>query len=393
MNNLVEREHNSLFQIYKRLPIVIDRATGTRIFAQNGDEYLDMLGGIAVNVLGHSHPAIIDAIHKQADKYLHVSNYFYQEPQVELAELLNKQGFQRVYFCNSGAEANESALKLVRRWGNLNNKSKLIAFSGGFHGRTYGALSMMDKPHYKDKMGPFLQNIEILPFNDAKALEQKFDENVAGIILEFVQGEGGLSVVSSEFADMIMKLKNKYNFLVVADEVQAGMGRTGKFFACDNFDVEVDIVSLAKGIGGGLPLGALLAKEHLADVWEKGMQGTTFGGNSLSCAVGVAVMNELENGVIENVNTISKELHKVLDEAVDTFPDKVEKRRGLGLLCGLLLKFDAALLVAELVNQKVIANAASGTVLRLAPPLTLSYQDVSLFKEKLFKSLENIKLE
>lgn len=387
MHSLIEKESLLLLQTYKRIPIVVDYAKGTRIYDIGGNSYLDFLGGIAVNLLGHSHPKVIEAIKEQCERYMHLSNYFYQDAQIKLAEkLLRLTGYNRVFFTNSGTEANEGALKICRRWGNQRNKKIIIAFTNGFHGRTYGSLSLMDKPKYKELMGPFLDNIKILPYNNIQILEKEINTDTAAVFLEFIQGEGGLEEASKEFIDMLWNLKNKFNFLIVGDEIQSGIYRTGNFFAFNKFNVEPDIVTLAKGLGGGLPLGAILLKESLANIFEKGMHGTTFGGNAVACAAGLAVLDEVSQNLVSHINSISKYLWKKLNNLVDKFPNKIVEVRGRGLMCGLLLNFDATRLVEALLEEKIITNATSKNVLRLVPPLTISESDV----DELINGLNNV---
>ncbi len=390
-NQLIQAEHKHLLQTYKRLDIVPERAEGCIIYDKNGDEYLDFLGGIAVNLLGHSHPKILNALTEQAKRYMHLSNYFYQDAQIELAEKINKlSGYSRVFFSNSGTEATEGAIKFARRWGYLNNKSEIISFTGGFHGRTYGALSLMDKPLYKDTMGPFLENIKILPFNDIASLEDNINKNTSSVFIEFLQGEGGIVEAHPDFVNKLFELKNKFNFLVVADEVQSGVGRTGKFNFFDYYNVQPDVVTIAKGLGGGLPLGAILTTENLADVWTKGMHGTTFGGNALSCALGCVVLEELENGLMDYVITTGNYLKNSLLKLQKYFPDLILEVRGRGLMQGLLLSFEAIKLVELLLSQKIITNATSGNVLRLLPPLVIKKNDIDTLNEKLEYCLKKI---
>jgi predicted acetylornithine/succinylornithine family transaminase len=386
---LIEREKEVIFQTYKRHPIIVERAEGCRIYDAEGNSYLDFLGGIAVNALGHSHPKIIEAICEQSKKFMHLSNYYYQEPQIKLAEKLKEiSGYSRVFFSNSGTEAVEGAIKLARRWGNLNNKTEMYAFSGGFHGRTYGALSLMDKPLFKDKMGPFLPNMHVLPYNDSEELINRLNTETSALILEFVQGEGGVTTANDDFVHTIFKLKEKYNFLVIADEVQAGTGRTGKFFGFEHFNVSPDIITMGKGIGGGVPLGAILAKETLANVWEPGMHGTTYGGNALACTAGLVVLEELQNGIQTNVINVGNYLKKKLEIIKNEFPALVLEVRGLGLMQGILLNFDASKLVAKLIEKRVITNAASGKVLRIVPPLIITNAEVDEFISALSVSLK-----
>jgi predicted acetylornithine/succinylornithine family transaminase len=391
MDNLINREEKIFFQTYKRLHIEIDHATGARIFDKSGNSYLDFLGGIAVNALGHCHPKTIIAIENQIKKYSHVSNYFYQEPQILLAEELKRMtGFERVFFSNSGTEATDGAMKLCRKWGNQKGKTDLISFTGGFHGRTYGALSLMDKPLYKEGMGPYLEGCKILEFNNVDDLKNNIDDNTTAVFLEFLQGEGGIVSATQDFIATLNELKNKFDFLIVADEIQSGIGRTGKFLAYEYYDIQPDIVTLAKGIGGGLPLGAILGKESLNSVWQKGQHGTTYGGNAVACAAGLSVLDELNNGLIEQVKRVGDYLGKELQKVKQNYPDIISEIRGIGLMRGVLLKIEAALLVEKLVSKRVITNAASGKVLRLLPPLIITENEVDEFISALNQSLSEL---
>jgi acetylornithine/N-succinyldiaminopimelate aminotransferase len=299
--SLIEREHAHFLQTYKRLPIEVDRAEGMYVYAADGTRYLDFLGGIAVNTLGHSHPRVLEAVERQMRRYMHISNYFYQDAQVEFVErLCSMSGYARAFLTNSGAEANEGAMKLARAFGNPSGKRGIIGFTGGFHGRTYGVLSIMDKPRYKDGMGPFLPDTCVLPFNDIYALRAAVDETTCAVAIEFLQGEGGINWGDRDFIAELFELRSRFGFLVIADEIQAGAGRTGDFFSFERFDVRPDIVTLAKGVGGGLPLGAILTTEELAGVWGSGQHGTTFGGNAVACAAGSAVLDELRDGAMAN---------------------------------------------------------------------------------------------
>jgi acetylornithine/N-succinyldiaminopimelate aminotransferase len=389
---LILKEQNSILQTYKRLPVVIDRAEGCRIYDKEGNEYLDFLGGIAVNALGHSHPKIIDAVISQAKKYMHVSNYFYQDIQISLAEKLKElTGFDKVFFSNSGTEALEGAMKLIRRWGKSRGKNEIISFTGGFHGRTYGALSIMDKPLYKDNMGPFLTGTKILPYNDINSIEKNIGNGSVAVVLEFLQGEGGIVMAEKSFIEKLAELKQKFGFLLIADEIQSGTGRTGNFLFCENYSIKPDIVIMAKGIGGGLPLGCILVREHLSGIFEKGMHGTTYGGNAVACAAGLVVLNELQNGLMEQVRQVGSYLSDSLKELQKKYPEIILETRGTGLMQGLLLSIEASILVNSLINRKVITNAASGNVLRLVPPLIVKKSDIEIFIDALNQSLEEFK--
>lgn len=384
---LMEREHAVVFQTYRRIPVAIERAEGARIIDVDGRSYLDMLGGIAVNALGHSHPRIISAIEQQIRRYMHVSNVFYQEPQVILAEQLVKaSGYPRVFFTNSGAESTDGALKLARRYGSARGRYDVIGFTGGFHGRTYGALSLMDKPLYKDGMGPFLPNTLVLPFNDVDALESRVDENTCAVMIEFLQGEGGIQSATQEFVDALFALKETYGFLIIADEVQSGIGRTGDFFSYEAYGVRPDIVTVAKAMGGGLPLGAILATEEAASLLDKGMHGTTYGGNPVACVAGSVVVDEVCSGLMDHVQKIGMYLHEQLQTVMNEFPEQIREIRGRGCMQGVVLNTDAAPYVQDLLRNGVIANATAGNVIRLVPPFVITNDDV----DELIRALRTV---
>lgn len=367
--NLIERENESILQTYGRLPIEIDYANGCYIYDTEGNEYLDFLGGIAVNVLGHSHPDIIEAISKQSSKYLHVSNFFYQKPQIELAEKLKYiTGYDKVFFSNSGAESSEGALKFARKWGSLKRKKNIVAFTGGFHGRTYGALSLMEGDNYKSGMGPFLEDVDILEFNSISALEAGINDETAALFIEFIQGSGGLTVADPEWVSKIKELQKEFNFLIIADEVQSGLGRTGKFFSFEHFDINPDIVTIAKGLGGGIPIGAILLNNKTSELLSSGQHGTTFGGNSLACVTGLVVLKKLMSGLQTEINRNASYIKKRFQELVLKYPETIISYKGLGLMCGLELSIPAKSIVLELLNRMIITNSTSKTVLRLVPP-------------------------
>ncbi len=368
--SLIDRERNHFLQTYKRLPIEVEYAEGMYIYSSNGTRYLDFLGGIAVNSLGHSHPRISAAIERQLRRYTHLSNYFYQDVQVEFVErLCSASGYDRAFLTNSGTEATEGAIKLARSYGSPYERDEIIGFTGGFHGRSYGALSIMDRPRYKDGMGPFLPATRILPFNDVDALRAAVSDRTCAVMLEFLQGEGGIRWATPEFVEAVMELRHRHGFLVIADEVQAGGGRTGSFFSFDRFRVRPDIVTLAKGIGGGLPLGAILTTENLAGIWGGGQHGTTFGGNALACVAGNVVIEELRNGLMEHAAEMGEILIGWLQQLQDEFPDLVREVRGAGAIVGVELTEPSAPFVDAMLRRRIIVNSTADTVIRLLPPL------------------------
>ncbi|MCX8050674.1 MAG: acetylornithine transaminase [Chlorobi bacterium] len=387
--DLVEREQRVLYPIYRRLPIAIARADGCWIEDVEGKRYLDLISGIGTNALGHGHPQILAAVRAQIERYMHVSNLYYQEPQIALAEkLCQRTGYAAVIYSNSGAESWEAALKLARRWGYLGGKTgDIVTFSGGFHGRTYGALSTMDKPLYKDGMGPFLPNVRIVPFDDPDALDDAIGETTCAVGLEFIQGEGGIVEASAALVERIETLRQRYGFLLIADEVQSGCGRTGDFFAFERYGVRPDIVTMAKALGGGLPLGAILVGERLLGVWQRGQHGTTYGGNPVACAAGIVVMEQLEAGLLDHVRQLGGRMRSDLETLAAEFPSLVASVRGRGMMLGIELREDATHLRDALLRRGVIANATATTVLRLLPPLVLSSNEWAIAREALRDAL------
>ena len=288
---LPERDAQLIVPTYRRLPLSIARAHGCSVFDAEGREYLDFFGGLAVTIIGHCHPSVVDAIRAQAGSFAHVSNYFPQAPQLDLAELLRELSrYPRVFYCNSGTEATEAAIKLSRKWGNANGKHEFLAFRGGFHGRSTGALSLMAGSAYREGYEPLLPGCAAVPFNDIASLEAAVSEHTAAVFIEMIQGEGGVLPATDDFIDALYRLRRTFGFLVVADEVQTGMGRTGTFLASQRWDERPDLVLLAKGLGGGLPLGAVLMSENMSQVFGVGGHGSTFGGNPVACAAGIATL-------------------------------------------------------------------------------------------------------
>jgi acetylornithine aminotransferase len=393
MNNFI-KEHELFFNTYKRLPAEIERGEGCYLFSKDGKKYLDLFGGLAVNSLGYAHPKIIEAIEKQIRKFNHLSNTFLQEPQLQLAELLLKiSNYKKIFFTNSGTEAIESAMKLVRKWGKKKNKMNVFGMSNGFSGRTYGALSIMDKEKYKTGYEPFLPNASVIRFNDVADLEYKINETTAGVFLEFIQGEGGIVPSSKEFVEKLFSLRKKFDFLIVADEIQTGIGRTGKFFCFEHFNMLPDIVCFAKAVGGGLPLGGILGNEKVTDVFTVGVHGTTFGGNPVACSAGIATVNEIYfNGAMNNASEVGNYFLEKLRSLKNTFPDFVKEVRGKGMMLGIELTRDGSSVAEKFLENGILLNCTNGNVLRLLPPLILAKEqvdDAMKIFEKVFSEVES----
>ena len=375
---LHDREQSVLFHTYKRLPLEVERGEGVYLFTHDGKKYLDMFSGLAVNALGYAHPAVVRAIAEQAARYTHLSNYYLQAPQIQLAELLTQaSGYDRVFLSNSGTEAIEGMMKLVRKWGTAHGKSDIVAMSNAFHGRTFGALSLMDRPKYREGFGPFLENCHIATFNDPAALFEQVDNKTAAVVLEFIQGEGGIRPVSTEFIKTVEELRRKFGFLLVGDEIQAGIGRTGKFFSFQHYNVRPDIVVVAKPIGGGLPLGGILANEQLASLLEPGMHGTTFGGNPVACAAGIAVLKEIAGkNLMQRAEAMGTLLLDGLRSLAHLYPGIVQDVRGKGLMVGAELDRDAEPVVTAMRDHGILINGTDRTVLRFLPPLIITAEHV-----------------
>lgn len=374
---VTEREHRTFLQTYKRLAIEVDHANGMYVHTTDGRRYLDFLGGIAVNTAGHSHPRVIDAIQRQMGRYMHVSNYFYQDAQVEFVErLCAMTGYARAFLSNSGAEANEGAMKFARSHGSSRQKREIIGFSGGFHGRTYGVLSIMDKPLYKEGMGPFVPDTRVLPFNDVNALREAIGTETCAVFVEFLQGEGGVRWATEEFIVELFRLRDEFSFLIIADEVQTGGGRTGRFAAFERFGARPDIVTLAKGIGGGLPLGAMLVSEELSDVWTSGRHGTTFGGNAVACAAGSVILDLIQEGLGRHAEEVGDYMMTTFQSIASETPHLVRDVRGAGAIAGIELSVPAMPYVERMLERGVIINATAETVLRFLPPLIFTKKNV-----------------
>jgi acetylornithine aminotransferase len=320
----------------------------------------------------------VEAIALQSRRYIHLSNYYLQEPQLRLAELLVKySGFSKVFFGNSGTEAIEGALKIARKWGSKRGKTDIVSFTNAFHGRTMGALSMMDRPKYREGYEPFLDGFRISAFNDKAALRAAIDAKTAAVTLEFIQGEGGICPVTPAFAEELQALKAKFGFLLIADEIQSGIGRTGKLFGFQHFHVSPDIVVVAKPLGGGLPLGAILGNTAVSDVLEPGVHGTTFGGNPVACAAGIVVLQEvIERGLMNNAAAMGKELNRGLLGLQKEFPRIVKEVRGFGLMAGMELTREGESIVTDLRGRGILLNCTNQNVLRFLPPLTVQKEHI-----------------
>ncbi|WP_028574858.1 aspartate aminotransferase family protein [Desulfonatronovibrio hydrogenovorans] len=379
---------------YARYPLGVDRARGCFLYDFNGREYLDLLSGISVCNLGHSHPEVVSAIKKQADKLIHVSNLFYQREQVELAQaLLETCAMDKVFFCNSGAEANEGAIKLLRRYmKNIKKQDRfeLITMSGSFHGRTLATLTATGQDKIKQGFAPLPPGFKTVEFNQVDGLEKAITPNTAGIMLEIIQGEGGIRMVSELFLDEVIRVCNRHDLLLIVDEIQTGMGRTGQFWAHQHYGLKPDIMTSAKALAGGLPMGAVLARDEIAQAFDAGSHGTTFGGNPLACAAALKTLDIISrDGLVRHAAELGREALEIFSRLKAKHPKKINDVRGKGLMLGIELTFPGTGIWRALLEKGFVLNLTQDTVLRLLPPLIISKKQIQDFAKTLDQLLHD----
>ena len=377
---LTARADRYLANTYARFPVVLERGEGCRVWDVEGKEYLDFVAGIAVCALGHCHPAVVQAVQAQAAKLLHVSNLYYIEPQIRLAELLCEHTFaDRVFFCNSGAEANEAAIKLVRKYAKEHRspeRTEIITMEGGFHGRTVATITATAQAKYQMGFEPLLPGFRYVPFDDLAAVERAVGPRTAAILVEPIQGEGGIRVPTEGYLQGLRKLCDDTGPLLIFDEVQTGIGRTGRLFAYEHWGVEPDIMALAKALGGGLPIGAMLAKEEVAASFTPGTHAATFGGNPLVTAAAFATLKTVleEDLAARSAEMGGHLLHEL--QTVQAAHRAVKMVRGKGLLIGVELDREVRPVLTSCLDQGLLLSSAGEKVVRFAPPLTVSAQEV-----------------
>ncbi len=375
---------------YARYPVLLVRGKGTRVWDLEGEEYLDFVSGLGVCSLGHCHPKVIKAIQDQAERLIHVSNLYYIEPQIQLASLLCKHSFaDKVFFCNSGAEANEGAFKLARKYAKEKmgkNRYEIITMERSFHGRTLATLTATGQEKFHKGYEPLMPGFKYVPFNDLGAVKKGIDSKTCAVMLEPIQGEGGVNCPSEGYLKALREVCDEKGLLLIFDEVQVGMGRTGKLFAYEHDGVEPDMLTLAKSLAGGVPIGALLIRKGIAESFNPGDHASTFGGNPLATAAGVAALTAmLEEGMLENCQKIGDYFLSQLEEIKIKFPF-VKEVRGKGLILGMELKIDGSSIVKEMLRKKILINCTMGNVLRFLPPLIATKEEV----DRVVKALEEV---
>jgi acetylornithine/N-succinyldiaminopimelate aminotransferase len=381
--SVIRSEERLLLPTYDRHKILFERGRGVYLWDSRGNRYLDFLSGIGVNALGHAHPAIQATLKRQAGRLIHVSNLFFHEYQAELAKRLTKiSGMDRAFFCNSGTEAWEGALKLARIYARTKNtnghkpKWRILALDNSFHGRTFGSLATTGQAKYRDPFVPLLPGVGFVRFNDVEDLKHQFDGGVCAICLETIQGEGGICPVSPEFLQLARKLTESSGALLILDEIQCGLGRTGRHFAYQHYGIQPDIVTIAKPLAAGLPLGAILTTNHVASSMHPGMHGTTFGGGPLACAVAIEFLRALDE-LLDHVREVGGYFHEQLD-GLKTRHDCIREVRGMGLMLGLELQSadTAKAVVSVLLQNRILINRTHETVLRFLPPYIIQKKHV-----------------
>ncbi len=380
MNQIINRADKVIAATYKRFPIIIKSGKGCTLWDTEGRAYTDFVGGIAVCNLGHAHPRISKALSEQADILFHVSNLFYTVPQTELASWLVENSFaDRVFFCNSGAEANEAAIKLTRKYfkdKGENDRYRIIVMENSFHGRTMATLSATGQDKIKKGFDPVLNGFEFVAFNNIEALRGKISPSVCAVMLEPVQGEGGVQCPDPEYFKKVRQLCDETGALLIFDEIQTGLGRTGRFFAYEHFGIEPDIMSLAKALGNGLPIGAMLSREHIAEAFGPGSHGSTFGGTPIITAASLEVVKTLsEEKIVENCEKIGAYFKEKLLWLKNRH-ESIEDVRGIGLLLGMRLKTKGEPIVKACMEKGFLINCIQENILRFVPPLIIGKDEI-----------------
>ena len=385
-NEIIEQFNKYVIANYTRLPKVIVKGEGNYFFDADGNKILDMFPGWAVSGIGHCHPKVVEAIRRQAGELLHMDNTFYIPQQGKLAEMLSKRAFGgKCFFCNSGAEANEAAMKLARKH-TPREKYKFITAEHSFHGRTFATVTATAQPKYHDGFLPMLPGFEYVPFNDIDALKNAFSDEVAAVMLEPIQGEGGINVATVEYLQAARQLCDQYDAVLILDEVQTGMGRTGKWFAYQHFDVQPDIITMAKALGGGVAIGAMMATSEVAESLVPGTHASTFGGNPLACAAAIAVIEAIEQDhLLDNAIKMGQYAAEKLRKLKDSYP-VIDHIRGNGLMIGIQLNDEGTGIVGKCLEKGLRINCTHETVLRFMPSMTVTQEQI----DQAVKILDNV---
>lgn len=388
---IIEETEKYYLPVFGRYPMVMELGQGCRVWDNEGNEYVDAFAGIAVNSLGYNHPVLVKAISEQAAKLMHCSNLYYTEIQAKALRMVAEAtGMDRIFFANCGAEGNEGAMKLARKYGvsKAPTKYKIISADESFHGRTFDTLAATGHDYYHVGYGPLSPGHVLVPYGDIKALEAQMDDDVCAVLLEPIQGEGGVHVPPAEYLQQVRALCDKHDALLIFDEVQTGVARTGKWFAYMHSGVKPDILTFAKGIGGGFPVAGFAVPERLAHVFKPGDHGGTFGGNPLACAAVYATLTTIKSeGLVDKVAEKGEYFKNELRKLQEKYPDKVTDVRGCGLMLGMEVAGEGKPIVESCLANNVIVNCTAGNVIRIVPPLIISREEIDIVVAALDKAL------
>lgn len=388
---IIEETEKYYLPVFGRYPMVMELGQGCRVWDNEGNEYVDAFAGIAVNSLGYNHPVLVKAISEQASKLMHCSNLYYTEIQAKALRMVAEAtGMDRIFFANCGAEGNEGAMKLARKYGvsKAPTKYKIISADESFHGRTFDTLAATGHDYYHVGYGPLSPGHVLVPYGDIKALEAQMDDDVCAVLLEPIQGEGGVHVPPDEYLQQVRALCDKHDALLIFDEVQTGVARTGKWFAYMHSGVKPDILTFAKGIGGGFPVAGFAVPERLAHVFKPGDHGGTFGGNPLACAAVYATLTTIKSeGLVDKVAAKGEYFKNELRKLQEKYPDKVTDVRGCGLMLGMEVAGEGKPIVESCLANNVIVNCTAGNVIRIVPPLIISKEEIDIVVAALDKAL------
>ena len=388
---IIEETEKYYLPVFGRYPMVMELGQGCRVWDNEGNEYVDAFAGIAVNSLGYNHPVLVKAISEQAGKLMHCSNLYYTEIQAKaLRVVAEATGMDRIFFANCGAEGNEGAMKLARKYGvsKAPTKYKIISADESFHGRTFDTLAATGHDYYHVGYGPLSPGHVLVPYGDIKALEAQMDDDVCAVLLEPIQGEGGVHVPPAEYLQQVRALCDKHDALLIFDEVQTGVARTGKWFAYMHSGVKPDILTFAKGIGGGFPVAGFAVPERLAHVFKPGDHGGTFGGNPLACAAVYATLTTIKSeGLVDKVAEKGEYFKNELRKLQEKYPDKVTDVRGLGLMLGMEVAGEGKPIVESCLANNVIVNCTAGNVIRIVPPLIINKEEIDIVVAALDKAM------
>lgn len=390
-NNILDKSNKYIMNTYNSFPIVLKEGKGVYVWDEDGKKYIDFVAGIAVNVLGYGDEKYIEDIKNQLEKIHHCSNLYISEPGVKLAEtLVENSDFDRVFFCNSGTESMEASIKLARKYGFKNKGEEaieIISMKNSFHGRSLGSLTVTGQDKYHQGFGPLIPGVKYAKFNDFKSLEEKINENTCGIILEVIQGEGGVNLIDEDYLKKVRDICDKEDIVLIFDEVQTGVGRTGELFAYQVYGITPDIISLAKGLGGGIPIGAMMAKQKFADAFSPGDHASTFGGNPMATTAGEHILDRLLNkGVLKNVEENGRYLREKLELLKDKY-DFIRDVRGIGLMQGMEVDISPKDVIQKSIENGLLLVGAGESVIRFVPPLIVTKEEIDKAMDILDKSL------